>query len=88
MDWLHRAACRDEDPDLFFPAGDTGPAVLQIREAQAVCARCPVVRQCLDWALVTRQTHGVWGGLSEGQRRELKRAARRRTSSTAMEVAA
>ena len=43
MDWRHRAACRDEDPELFFPIGNTGPALLQIEEARAVCRRCEVV---------------------------------------------
>ena len=43
MDWRHRAACRDEDPELFFPIGNTGPALLQIEEAKAVCRRCPVI---------------------------------------------
>jgi len=40
MDWRHRAACRDEDPELFFPVGNSGPALLQISEAKAVCRRC------------------------------------------------
>jgi hypothetical protein len=43
MDWRHRSACRDEDPELFFPIGNTGPALLQIEEAKAVCRRCEVV---------------------------------------------
>ena len=43
MDWRHRAACRDEDPELFFPIGNTGPALLQIEEAKEVCRRCPVI---------------------------------------------
>lgn len=43
MDWRHRAACLDEDPELFFPIGNTGPALLQIEEAKAVCRRCDVV---------------------------------------------
>ena len=42
MDWRHRAICRDEDPELFFPIGNTGPALLQIEQAKAVCRRCPV----------------------------------------------
>ena len=50
MDWRHRAACLDEDPELFFPIGNTGPALLQIDEAKAVCRRCPVVDTCLKWA--------------------------------------
>ena len=47
MDWRHRAACRDEDPELFFPIGNTGPALVQIEEAKAVCRRCPVIEPCL-----------------------------------------
>ena len=43
MDWRHTAACRDEDPELFFPIGNTGPALLQIEEAKAVCRRCDVI---------------------------------------------
>ena len=45
MDWRHRALCRDEDPELFFPIGTTGPALVQIEQAKAVCQRCPVVRR-------------------------------------------
>lgn len=71
-DWLHRALCRDYDPDLFFPIGTTGPALIQVEEAKAVCARCPVTAECLGWALETGQDHGVWGGLSEDERRKLR----------------
>ncbi|MGW7440352.1 WhiB family transcriptional regulator [Streptomyces sp. NPDC054849] len=78
MDWRHDAACRETDPELFFPIGNTGPALLQIEEAKAVCRRrCPVMEQCLRWALDTNQTDGVWGGLSEGERRAMKRRAAR-----------
>jgi WhiB family redox-sensing transcriptional regulator len=73
MDWRHTAACLDEDPELFFPIGNTGPAILQIEEAKAVCRRCDVVETCLRWALDTGQDAGVWGGLSEDERRALKR---------------
>jgi WhiB family redox-sensing transcriptional regulator len=73
MDWRHEAACRDEDPELFFPIGNTGPALLQVDEAKAVCARCTVREQCLAWALETGQDAGVWGGMSEDERRALKR---------------
>ncbi|MGW2639949.1 WhiB family transcriptional regulator [Streptomyces sp. NPDC001348] len=79
--WRDHAACRHEDPDLFFPVGTTGPAVLQARQAKTVCERCPVREQCLDWALDTSQTIGIWGGTTEGERRALKRrAASRRRS--------
>jgi WhiB family transcriptional regulator, redox-sensing transcriptional regulator len=80
-DWRELAACRFEDPDLFFPIGTTGPALVQTRRAQAVCARCPVRAQCLDFALATEQATGVWGGTTETERRDLSRAeARRRRS--------
>src|ERR1700710_1148210 len=73
MDWRHRAICRDEDPELFFPVGNSGPALLQIAEAKAVCQRCPVTSECLTWALETGQDAGVWGAMSEDERRALKR---------------
>ena len=47
MDWRHKAACLDEDPELFFPIGNTGPALLQIEEAKQVCRRCDVRDACL-----------------------------------------
>ncbi|MER5686723.1 WhiB family transcriptional regulator [Streptomyces sp. NPDC002205] len=76
--WRMRAACRDEDPDLFFPVGSTGPALVQTEEAKAVCGRCPVRELCLEWALENGQDSGVWGGLGESERRALKRRTRRR----------
>ena len=83
MDWRHRAACLDEDPELFFPIGNTGPALLQIEEAKQVCRRCDVRDACLQWALEAGQDHGVWGGLSEDERRALKRRAARARIRTA-----
>ena len=77
MDWRHRAICRDEDPELFFPVGTSGPALLQIAEAKTVCRRCPVVSECLTWALESGQDAGVWGGMSEDERRAFKRRATR-----------
>ena len=73
MDRRHNAACLTEDPELFFPIGNTGPALAQIDEAKAVCNRCEVVDSCLKWALETSQDSGVWGGLSEDERRAMKR---------------
>lgn len=72
-DWRNKAACRDEDTELFFPTGKTGPAILQTEEAKAVCRRCEVREQCLDWALENGADFGVWGGLSEDERRALRR---------------
>jgi WhiB family redox-sensing transcriptional regulator len=77
MDWVQRARCRDEDPELFFPIGSTGPAALQVEAAKAVCHLCPVRSDCLEWSLATAQDSGVWGGLSEEERRAVRRARRR-----------
>jgi WhiB family transcriptional regulator, redox-sensing transcriptional regulator len=77
MDWLHRARCKDEDPELFFPVGTSGPAAVQTELAKAICMRCEVRSECLEWAMATGQDSGVWGGLSEDERRGLRRARRR-----------
>jgi len=77
MTWRNRAACLDEDPDLFFPMGNTGPAALQIEEAKAICRRCEVVESCLNSPVAAGQDFGVWGGRSEDERRALKRHAAR-----------
>lgn len=77
MDWRHRAACLTEDPELFFPIGNTGPAVHQIDDAKAICNSCSVMEVCLKWAIDTSQDSGVWGGLSEDERRALKRRTAR-----------
>ncbi|MFC8426288.1 WhiB family transcriptional regulator [Streptomyces sp. NPDC057236] len=79
--WRERAACRTEDPDLFFPIGTSGPALMQTEQAKAVCRHCPVREQCLQWALDTGQSIGVWGGTSETERRALKRRIAARRSS-------
>jgi WhiB family redox-sensing transcriptional regulator len=77
MDWRHKAACLDEDPELFFPVGNTGPAMRQIEGATQVCRRCEVVDTCLKWAIESGQDAGVWGGMSEDERRALKRRTAR-----------
>ncbi|MER5784699.1 WhiB family transcriptional regulator [Streptomyces mobaraensis] len=82
MDWRQYAACTEEDPDLFFPIGTGAPALAQAEGAKSVCARCPVREECLRWAVETRQEYGVWGGTSEGDRRELLRGTGRRRVGT------
>ncbi|MDO4607380.1 MAG: WhiB family transcriptional regulator [Bowdeniella nasicola] len=77
MDWRHRARCLTEDPELFFPIGNTGPALIQIEQAKAVCRQCEVMDTCLKWALANGQDSGVWGGMSEEERRALKRRTAR-----------
>jgi len=57
---------------LFFPDGNTGPALLQLEEAKAVCRRCEVAQTCLTWAIDSGQDAGAWGGSSEEERRALK----------------
>lgn len=85
-DWRDRANCIGEDPELFFPVGNTGPSLAQIEEAKAVCRGCVVIDTCLKWSIENGQEFGVWGGLSEDERRALKRrsARARRVGQTAM----
>jgi WhiB family redox-sensing transcriptional regulator len=66
-EWADRASCKETDPEAFFPekGGST-------REAKRVCARCEVKAECLKYALGTRQPYGIWGGLSERERRKLR----------------
>jgi WhiB family redox-sensing transcriptional regulator len=73
--WLDLAACRDEDPELFYPVGTSGPAKQQEAEAKAVCARCPVRARCLEVALEIGDQHGVRGGMTEDERKAVIRAA-------------
>jgi WhiB family transcriptional regulator, redox-sensing transcriptional regulator len=72
-DWLDQAACRNADPELFFPVGNTGPTLLQLDRAKQVCAGCTVRTSCLEWALASGQEAGVWGGTTEDERRALRR---------------
>lgn len=72
-DWRHHSLCRSEDPELFFPIGTSGPALLQAEQAKQVCGRCPVSSDCLKWAFETGQDVGVWGGMTEEERRYAKR---------------
>ena len=67
-DWMTDAACRGADPRLFFPTqrGD------QMLAGRAICARCPVQVQCLEWALATGEHHGLWGGTTEKDRRLIR----------------
>ncbi|MEU0071118.1 WhiB family transcriptional regulator [Streptomyces sp. NPDC006332] len=75
MEWLRRAACVGMDPEVFFPVGTTGPALRDIAAAKQVCARCPVIPECLAFALDCGQTSGVWGGTCEEERDALLRSA-------------
>lgn len=67
--WMDDALCAEVDPDVFFPekGGST-------RDAKKVCAACPVRAMCLDYALANKEYIGIWGGLSERERRQLRRS--------------
>ncbi|MFM7686781.1 MAG: WhiB family transcriptional regulator [Actinomycetota bacterium] len=71
--WKKDAICRDTDPDLFFPVGTTGFALVQIDRAKQVCGECPVNEDCLQYAIETNQDSGIWGGTSEEERRQIRR---------------
>lgn len=76
--WMARAACLNADTEVFFP--DTGDSA---DEAKRICARCPVVQQCLDWALsLPAETVGIWGATTVSERRTLRRMGAARTGRT------
>ena len=58
---------------MFFPIGSSGAALNQVEQARQVCRSCPVSTACLEWALQAGVEYGVWGGLSEEERRPLRR---------------
>ena len=71
--WRDQALCSGTDPELFFPVGTTGNALLSIDRAKQVCSQCEVTSECLEFALETNQDSGIWGGLSEEERRQIRR---------------
>lgn len=74
--WQYRAECRGEDSALFFaPNYFEKRGVKTAREARAklLCRACPVVEECREYSLLTREEHGVWGGLNESERRRVLR---------------
>jgi WhiB family transcriptional regulator, redox-sensing transcriptional regulator len=84
-EWRAAGACLSADPELFFPI-----AVKEIAKAQQICARCQVRQECLDFAMQTGETHGIWGGTTPEERirarRQLNRT--RRTQPAWQEVPA
>ena len=80
MSWQDLANCRGADPDLFFP--ERGAST---RTAKSICRECSVQDDCLEFAIVSSEKFGIWGGLSERERRKIRRqravaAAQRRVS--------
>lgn len=68
--WAAYASCREVDPEMFFSGAEK-----KTEEAIRICNGCPVQDECLTWALDTRVRYGIWGGLTERQRRRLARAS-------------
>ena len=71
--WIEHAACVGVDPNIFFPE----QGVQDNSKARAICASCPVKRQCGDYAVDEYIVHGIWGGMSEKERRPIRRQRRR-----------
>lgn len=70
LGWMSRGRCAEVDPEIFFPEkGSAG-----IRDAKAVCRRCPVQQRCLEYAVDNQIQHGVWGGLTLVERRRLRQS--------------
>ena len=79
--WQIRAACKDEYPELFFPVGKSADSRWQAEQAKTICKTCVVRDDCLKWALEQKEDFGVWGGLTEDERRTIgRRAIRTRNS--------
>jgi len=74
-DWRVEAACQDADPELFFPDGDIRSARAKVKMARLICRGCPVTATCLSWSLASGEEAGIWGGLTEDERRRLRRRA-------------
>ena len=66
--------CMNTDPELFFPDQDAN--VNLYKTAKELCATCPIIKQCLEYALKTNEEFGVWGGLTAFERRKLKRGGK------------
>lgn len=79
MAWQDFANCRGADPDLFFP--ERGAST---RVAKTICRECSVLAECLEFAIVSSEKFGIWGGMSERERRKIRKqrqiAAARRTA--------
>lgn len=76
VNWRADAACSGVDSDIFFPTIVDDPK--SVAQAKEICAECPAKDACLQYALATNQTAGVWGGLDAGDRRRMRRRIRDR----------
>ena len=71
LEWMQAGSCRNYPPAAFFPSDGVG-----VDAARKICAECPVKAECLEYALVNRIDHGVWGGCSERERRRILKRRR------------
>lgn len=74
--WMAEGLCRYYAPGSFFPSDGVG-----VDKARKICAECPVKAECLEYALVNRIEHGVWGGCSERERRRILKRRREELTS-------
>ena len=80
--WMAQGNCAESDPNVFFPSDGAGVEI-----ARRVCTDCPVKSPCLEYALINRIDHGVWGGTSERERRRIARARRLQARETPVVIA-
>jgi len=72
--WRKRAACRGIDAEIFYPPTEDDFAAVGAKE---ICAECPVRQACLEYAIAHREHEGVWGGMTERERRRVVRQRRK-----------
>lgn len=84
-DWRNYAECLDKDPEDWFPVSDleTGIALAHIESVKSICRGCPVIEDCLSWAVETQQQFGIWGGKTAKERANLKRSLARKSRGAA-----
>ena len=78
-DWRHDAECLDEDPEIFYPAGKGHYSTELEAAAKAICARCPVQAECLDFAYDTQDQFAVMGGMTPEERKVTRRNRNRQS---------
>jgi WhiB family redox-sensing transcriptional regulator len=80
--WRSSGACLHADLDLFFPISSAGRALSQIAQAKAICASCPVIRECAEFAHANAPIQGIWGGTTAEERQNARRREQPATCGT------
>ncbi len=75
--WMLEGDCLYSDTDLFFPIGSSMKTIKQVNQAKAICAECPVISECLEYAIRTNQDSGIWGGTTDEERKLIRRTYRK-----------